>query len=152
MYEEFIRSIFIVMTRKEADRNVSKAGLYKSKSPSHRNCVEILTQLLTNKEETGKHKRHRPQSLDYLQRGLEVDWYEMFEPEIVNVHPLQQRQMLFNDISNTNDGSSPLTIRQSNTLYLLALLTHQSSWSSLQDTLDWLLSLETGKWKRYIQN
>lgn len=149
LYEEFLRSVFTVMSSRDAGSSTDELAPHKSRSLNHRNCVEILTQLLTTKEMTVNYEpRTDDHSLDALQCGLAVDWYEMFEPEVVNVHPLQQRQMLFSAVSGVSDDSSPLATRQSPNLYLLALLTHQTSWSTLQDTLDWLLTQETGKINR----
>ena len=134
------------MTSEQASGKSLDFGLSRARSLPHRNCVEILTKLLSDGD---AESQGVGQCLSALQCGLAVDWYEMFEPEVVNVHPLQQRQLLFNDRSSTSGDSRLLTTAQSPNLYLLALLTHQTSWSTLQDTLDWLLTVETGNRKRY---
>lgn len=66
--------------------------------------------------------------------GLFVDWFELVDPEVVHVHPVLQRQLLFSERMSMPEDA------QTASPYLLALLAHQASWSTLQDCLDWLLT------------
>ena len=53
--------------------------------------------------------------------GLFVDWFELVDPEVVHVHPVLQRQLLFSERMSMPEDA------QMASPYLLALLAHQAS-------------------------
>nr|XP_004666400.2 integrator complex subunit 1 isoform X2 [Jaculus jaculus] len=68
--------------------------------------------------------------------GLLVDWLETLDPEVVNSCPDLQRRLLFSRRKGKGHaGAQVLSFRP----YLLALLTHQSSWSTLHRCIRVLL-------------
>ena len=73
------------------------------------------------------------------------------DPEVVHVHPLLQRQLLFRDRASVPGWDRSLTNREerSPSGYLLGLLTHQASWDTMQDCLDWLLG-QGDSWNRFV--
>lgn len=78
--------------------------------------------------------------------GVIIDWLPVLDPDIVNICPLQQRQLLFGvgeTVGEANEQSVSARITGdrdvSEGLLLLVLLTHSGDWSTLQDSLDWLL-------------
>ncbi|KAF6280826.1 integrator complex subunit 1 [Rhinolophus ferrumequinum] len=68
--------------------------------------------------------------------GLLVDWLEMLDPEVVGSCPDLQQRLLFSQ-SQGKGHSSPQA--PSFRPYLLALLTHQSNWSTLHQCIHILL-------------
>uniref|UniRef100_A0A8C9EAZ8 Integrator complex subunit 1 n=1 Tax=Phocoena sinus TaxID=42100 RepID=A0A8C9EAZ8_PHOSS len=64
--------------------------------------------------------------------GLLVDWLEMLDPEVVSSCPDLQQRLLF---SQSHPGPQVPSFRP----YLLALLTHQSNWSTLHQCIHILL-------------
>uniref|UniRef100_A0A8C0Z4A0 Integrator complex subunit 1 n=1 Tax=Canis lupus familiaris TaxID=9615 RepID=A0A8C0Z4A0_CANLF len=68
--------------------------------------------------------------------GLLVDWLEMLDPEVISSCPdLQQRLLFFRNEGKGHPGPQVPSFRP----YLLALLTHQSSWSTLHQCIRILL-------------
>ncbi|XP_036913853.1 integrator complex subunit 1 isoform X2 [Sturnira hondurensis] len=68
--------------------------------------------------------------------GLLVDWLEMLDPEVVSSCPdLQQRLLFSRSKGKGQPGPQVPTFRP----YLLALLTHQSNWSTLHQCIRVLL-------------
>ncbi|KAM4697768.1 integrator complex subunit 1 [Rhinophrynus dorsalis] len=75
--------------------------------------------------------RSRPSS------GLLIDWLDLLDPEVISSFPDLQQRLLFS--WNKVKGSSapqPSSFRP----YLLALLTHQSNWTTLHQCISILLS------------
>ncbi|XP_028842567.1 integrator complex subunit 1 isoform X2 [Denticeps clupeoides] len=69
--------------------------------------------------------------------GLLVDWLEKLDPEVTSVCPDLQQKLLF--VLNKFNGSHG-TLVPSYRPYLLALLTHQSSWSTLHQCISAVLN------------
>ncbi|VDI74206.1 integrator complex subunit 1 [Mytilus galloprovincialis] len=74
---------------------------------------------------------------------LLVDWLELLDPEIVQLVPELQQQLLFAQQQTTSEitspsGQSQVTSPDSRS-FLLALLTHQTSWSSLHQCIHTVL-------------
>ncbi|XP_030646165.1 integrator complex subunit 1 [Chanos chanos] len=69
--------------------------------------------------------------------GLLVDWLELLDPEVTSVCPDLQQKLLFalNKAKGSSDSLAP-----SYRPYLLALLIHQSNWSTLHQCIKGLLS------------
>lgn len=74
---------------------------------------------------------------------LLVDWLELLDPEIVQLVPELQQQLLFAQQQTTSDVTSPSGQSQvtspDSRSFLLALLTHQTSWSSLHQCIHTVL-------------
>ncbi|OWF40859.1 integrator complex subunit 1-like [Mizuhopecten yessoensis] len=86
---------------------------------------------------------------------LLLDWLELLDPELVARAPDLQHQLMFSqhrrqkgskasgenptDNSPTSSDTAQLDHTYSNQAYLLALLTHQSSWSALHRSINTLL-------------
>ncbi|XP_067859035.1 integrator complex subunit 1 isoform X2 [Heptranchias perlo] len=69
--------------------------------------------------------------------GLLIDWSELLDPEVISCCPDQQQRLLFASHKMTGQqGSQPLSFRP----YLLAVLTHQSNWTTLHRCINILLS------------
>ncbi|XP_042293672.1 integrator complex subunit 1 isoform X1 [Sceloporus undulatus] len=68
--------------------------------------------------------------------GLFIDWLEMLDPEVISNCPDLQQKLLF---SWKKDESSSESGLPSFRPYLLALLTHQSSWTTLHHCIKILL-------------
>eukprot|EP00079_Xenopus_tropicalis_P030398 XP_012826387.1 PREDICTED: integrator complex subunit 1 [Xenopus tropicalis] len=71
----------------------------------------------------------------YPSSGLLIDWLELLDPEVISSFPDLQQRLLF----SWNKGSSALQ-PPSFRPYLLALLTHQSNWTTLHQCIAILLS------------
>uniref|UniRef100_A0A3B3QNR6 Integrator complex subunit 1 n=1 Tax=Paramormyrops kingsleyae TaxID=1676925 RepID=A0A3B3QNR6_9TELE len=69
--------------------------------------------------------------------GLLVDWLELLDPEVTSICPDIQQKLLF--ALNKGKGSQA-GLGPSYRPYLLALLTHQSNWSTLHQCIGALLS------------
>ncbi|XP_076072548.1 integrator complex subunit 1-like isoform X1 [Mytilus galloprovincialis] len=82
----------------------------------------------------------------HLTKGMStllVDWLELLDPEIVQLVPELQQQLLFAQQQTTSEitspsGQSQVTSPDSRS-FLLALLTHQTSWSSLHQCIHTVL-------------
>ncbi|XP_071131635.1 integrator complex subunit 1-like isoform X1 [Mytilus edulis] len=82
----------------------------------------------------------------HLTKGMStllVDWLELLDPEIVQLVPELQQQLLFAQQQTTSDVTSPSGQSQvtspDSRSFLLALLTHQTSWSSLHQCIHTVL-------------
>lgn len=69
--------------------------------------------------------------------ALFVDWLELLDPEVVRMVPELQEKLLFAKQSVTQSSKRR---EHSSQPYLLALLTHQSSWGTLHSCINSLLS------------
>eukprot|EP00095_Tigriopus_kingsejongensis_P002565 maker-scaffold2547_size14626-snap-gene-0.4 protein:Tk02565 transcript:maker-scaffold2547_size14626-snap-gene-0.4-mRNA-1 annotation:"integrator complex subunit 1-like" len=70
--------------------------------------------------------------------GLLVDWLEMLDPELIQVSPEVQQQLLFSKCLLKSSGVSARRERSAQP-YLLSMLTHQASWSKLRETINHVL-------------
>ncbi|KAK1162914.1 hypothetical protein AOXY_G17905 [Acipenser oxyrinchus oxyrinchus] len=69
--------------------------------------------------------------------GLLIDWLELLDPEVISVCPDLQQRLLFAWIKGKESmGAQTPSYRP----YLLALLTHQSNWTTLHQCISILLS------------
>uniref|UniRef100_A0A8C5R0A5 Integrator complex subunit 1 n=1 Tax=Leptobrachium leishanense TaxID=445787 RepID=A0A8C5R0A5_9ANUR len=69
--------------------------------------------------------------------GLLIDWLDLLDPEVISSCPdLQQRLLFSSNKVKAHSGSQALSFRP----YLLALLTHQSNWTTLHQCIGILLS------------
>ncbi|XP_043089819.1 integrator complex subunit 1 [Puntigrus tetrazona] len=68
--------------------------------------------------------------------GLLVDWLELLDPEVTSVCSELQQKLLFAQ----NKAKSGVSVAPSYRPYLLALLTHQSNWSTLHQCISSLLN------------
>lgn len=136
LFEDFIKAIIttLISARSRIDSESASAVWTPQQSLPLKTCSEILVQLLKEFEGVDL-------SRDNLVSGLLVDWYEILDPEVVQVHPLLQRQLLFQDRVSMPSWDRSLTSHEerSPSTYLLGSLTHQARWETLQDCLDWLL-------------
>lgn len=136
LFEDFIKTIIttLISARSRKDSESATAIWTPQQSLPLKTCSEVLVQLLKEFE------RMDP-SRGNLSSGLLVDWYEILDPEVVQVHPLLQRQLLFQDRVSMPSWDRSLTSHEerSPSTYLLGSLTHQACWETLQDCLDWLL-------------
>ncbi|XP_077172247.1 integrator complex subunit 1 [Paroedura picta] len=101
----------------------------------------VSSLLLQDREETAVKTEAEACSVKTTQlgpsSGLFIDWLEMLDPEVVSSCPDLQQRLLFS--WNKEKGSSesePPSFRP----YLLALLTHQSNWTTLHRCIEILLS------------
>lgn len=69
--------------------------------------------------------------------GLLVDWLELLDPEVTSVCSDLQQKLLF---AQNKAKSSGMSVAPSYRPYLLALLTHQSNWSTLHQCISSLLN------------
>lgn len=69
--------------------------------------------------------------------GLLVDWLELLDPEVTSVCSDLQQKLLF---AQNKVKSSGVSVAPSYRPYLLALLTHQSNWSTLHQCISSLLN------------
>ena len=68
---------------------------------------------------------------------LFVDWLELLDPDLVAMVPDLQQQLLF--ARERLQGVVRQSVGHSSQPYLLTLLTHQSSWATLQRCINCLL-------------
>ena len=70
---------------------------------------------------------------------LLVDWLDLLDPEIVQSVPELEQQLLFARQQLTTEVTSPTTKQEitspDSRSFLMALLTHQTSWSSLHQCI-----------------
>ena len=146
LFEEFLQAIAATLLSSQSTRDFHSASAVwtPQRSLPLKTCAEILIRLLKDSVSG--------QSSDYLASGLLVDWCEIVDPEIVQLHPLIQRQLLFRDKLEMSSWDRSLISgdQRSPSGYLLGLLTHQACWETLQDCLDWLLGHD-GEENRYKQ-
>uniref|UniRef100_K9IQL1 Uncharacterized protein n=1 Tax=Desmodus rotundus TaxID=9430 RepID=K9IQL1_DESRO len=110
--------------------------------PASRPVTVVSSLLLQEKEElpAGGQQDADSSSLEAVQlgpcSGLLVDWLEMLDPEVISSCPdLQQRLLFSRSKGKGQPGPHVPTFRP----YLLALLTHQSNWSTLHRCIRVLL-------------
>ncbi len=79
--------------------------------------------------------------------GLLVDWLESLDPEMVQVSDELQQKLLFSKTilrlsnnNNSNGASAASNRERTSQPYLLTMLTHQASWTSLRKTVDSVLT------------
>ena len=87
--------------------------------------------------------------------GLLIDWLKLLDPEIISTCPGLQQKLLFakeqiatrgpnpgtsaSTASEASDTGGDKPVRVSNQPYLLSLLTHQGSWTSIHKCINLLL-------------
>ena len=76
-----------------------------------------------------------------------IDWLELLDPEVIESVPELQEKLAFAHQSVMTESKRDADICSSQP-YLLALLTHQSSWTTLHNCIDRLLMDRSEK--RYI--
>ncbi|XP_071617450.1 integrator complex subunit 1 isoform X2 [Heliangelus exortis] len=105
--------------------------------PAMKPIAVVSSLLLQDKEETPVKKELDSCSTEAAwlgpSSGLLNDWLEMLDPEVISSCPDLQQKLLF---SWNKAGSQVPSFRP----YLLALLTHQSSWTTLHQCIRLLLS------------
>ncbi|XP_064449505.1 integrator complex subunit 1 isoform X4 [Mirounga angustirostris] len=110
-------------------------------SPTLRPVAVVSSLLLQEKEPQAPGESEADScSLEPIQlgpcSGLLVDWLEMLDPEVVSSCPdLQQRLLFSRSKGKGHPGPQVPSFRP----YLLALLTHQSNWSTLHQCIRILL-------------
>ncbi|XP_066544954.1 integrator complex subunit 1 [Amia ocellicauda] len=102
--------------------------------------VAMVNSLLLQESEETPMKEEAGGSLEVTKTGsssgLLVDWLELLDPEVTSVCPELQHRLLF----AWNKGKGPLGAQiPSYRPYLLALLTHQSNWTTLHQCISILL-------------
>ncbi|KAL7979401.1 hypothetical protein Chor_015425 [Crotalus horridus] len=98
--------------------------------------ISVVTSLLLQCREESLIKKEAESSSVESASGLFIDWLELLDPEIVSSCPDLQQKLLFSlDKNQDSSESEPPSFRP----YLLALLTHQSSWSTLHCCIRTLL-------------
>ncbi|XP_062999601.1 integrator complex subunit 1 [Elgaria multicarinata webbii] len=100
----------------------------------------VSSLLLQDKEEAAVKKEAESPSVETAQlgpsSGLFIDWLEMLDPEVISSCPDLQQRLLFSWNKDKGPaGPEPPSFRP----YLLALLTHQSSWTTLHHCIKTLL-------------
>ncbi|XP_027778561.2 integrator complex subunit 1 [Marmota flaviventris] len=103
-------------------------------------AIVVVSSLLQEEEPLVSGKQDTDDSLETVclgpSSGLLVDWLEMLDPEVVSSCPDLQRKLLF----SRKKGKGPAGPQvPSFRPYLLALFTHQSSWSTLHQCIRVLL-------------
>ncbi|XP_020830897.1 integrator complex subunit 1 isoform X2 [Phascolarctos cinereus] len=112
-----------------------------SKFPSTKPIAVVSSLLLQEREETsGKKELDSCSGTETAwpgpSSGLLIDWLEMLDPEVISSCPDLQQKLLFSwNKSKNHSGTQVLSFRP----YLLALLTHQSNWSTLHHCIHILL-------------
>ncbi|XP_070811006.1 integrator complex subunit 1 [Pituophis catenifer annectens] len=98
--------------------------------------ISVVTSLLLQCREESRIKKEAESSSVESASGLFIDWLELLDPEVVSSCPDLQQKLLFSwDKGKDSSESEPLSFRP----YLLALLTHQSSWTTLHGCIRTLL-------------
>ncbi|XP_041062638.1 integrator complex subunit 1 [Carcharodon carcharias] len=106
------------------------------------NPVALITMLLQQEgEESAVKMEIDGDSVEKLKpvsaSGLFIDWFELLDPEVISCCPDQQQRLLFADHKMTGQlGLQLLSFRP----YLLAVLIHQSNWTTLHRCISILLS------------
>ncbi|MEE6498168.1 hypothetical protein FKM82_002992 [Ascaphus truei] len=127
--EEFLSVLLSVAT--EATPRFTAAGP----------VAVVSSLLLQEREETPVQKGNESCSSEAARTchssGLLIDWLDLLDPEVISSCPDLQQRLLFswNKVKGT-PGSQPPSFRP----YLLALLTHQSNWTTLHQCISILLS------------
>ena len=76
--------------------------------------------------------------------SLFIDWLELLDPESIKTVPELQEKLVFARQSVMSETRQHTDMCRSQP-YLLALLTHQSSWTTLHNCIDRVLGDRTGK-------
>uniref|UniRef100_A0A8C6XX02 Integrator complex subunit 1 n=1 Tax=Naja naja TaxID=35670 RepID=A0A8C6XX02_NAJNA len=98
--------------------------------------ISVVTSLLLQCRQESCIKKEAESSSVESASGLFIDWLELLDPEVVSSCPDLQQKLLFSrDKGKDSSESEPLSFRP----YLLALLTHQSSWTTLHCCIRTLL-------------
>ncbi|XP_070617467.1 integrator complex subunit 1 isoform X1 [Erythrolamprus reginae] len=98
--------------------------------------ILVVTSLLLQCREESRVKKEAESSSVESASGLFIDWLELLDPEVVSNCPDLQQKLLFSwDKGKDSLEPEPLSFRP----YLLALLTHQSSWTTLHCCIRTLL-------------
>ncbi|XP_045318248.1 integrator complex subunit 1 isoform X1 [Leopardus geoffroyi] len=117
------------------------AALFATASPTWRPVAVLSSLLLQEKEPPAPGEPEADScSPETVQlgpcSGLLVDWLELLDPEVISSCPdLQQRLLFSRSKGKGHPGPQVPSFRP----YLLALLTHQSSWSTLHQCIRILL-------------
>ncbi|XP_067911980.1 integrator complex subunit 1 [Heterodontus francisci] len=103
--------------------------------------VALITMLLQEGEESAIKMEIDGDSAERLKpvsaSGLFIDWSELLDPEVISCCPDQQQRLLFADHKMLGQlGLQLLSFRP----YLLAVLIHQSNWTTLHRCISILLS------------
>ncbi|GFN78406.1 integrator complex subunit 1, partial [Plakobranchus ocellatus] len=139
--------------KKGLDSDIFLQGLKKLKDPE---SMELAVQQMMNgllaqgrtKEGTKLACHALAQSGSSMHEGaatLFIDWMSLLDPEIVQSNPELEQTLLFartvknKEASKTNQDAGPKKSCISSQAHLLALLTHQASWSTLIQCLTRLL-------------
>ena len=72
--------------------------------------------------------------------GLIVDWLELLDPEVTSLASALQDKLLFGRLTQPQTGTG--TKATAGPAYLRSLLTHQTRWSTIRQTIDRLLSTD----------
>lgn len=104
--------------------------------------VAVVSSLLLQEQEETPGKKGSENCSSEASRakpssGLLIDWLDLLDPEVISSCPDLQQRLLFswNKVKSPSGSQSP-SFRP----YLLALLTHQSNWSTLHQCISILLS------------
>ncbi|KAG9476970.1 hypothetical protein GDO78_002385 [Eleutherodactylus coqui] len=105
--------------------------------------VAVVSSLLLQEQEEAPGKKGSESCSSEASRakpssGLLIDWLDLLDPEVISSCPDLQQRLLFswNKVKSPSSGSQSPSFRP----YLLALLTHQSNWSTLHQCISILLS------------
>jgi hypothetical protein len=89
LLEDFCKALFSLIILQKTHHEHTDSPWNSKQSLPLKTCVEVLTTLLScESQDEGATAKD-------LSSGLFVDWLETVDPEIIDVHPLVQRQILF---------------------------------------------------------
>lgn len=77
--------------------------------------------------------------------ALLVDWLELLDPEVIRLVPELEEKLLFARQTLSSVGKAPVRTGSSQP-YLLALMTHQCSWTTLHAAINSVLSGDKHTW------
>ncbi|XP_048349441.1 integrator complex subunit 1 isoform X2 [Sphaerodactylus townsendi] len=126
--EELLAALFSV--------NVETSSRFPATGP----IAVVSSLLLQDQEETPVKKEAEACSVEIARlgptSGLFIDWLEILDPEVISSCPDFQQRLLFSwNKGKDSSESEPPSFRP----YLLALLTHQSNWTTLHHCIRILL-------------
>ena len=141
-YQELKR---ISSTDKDFEKHVKEIVEKALKKRSTKSLVNAMSRILLEEEHLtkvkGSKKDQQQQQVSSgvkAKAGLFVDWLGKLDPELVQSNPEVQQQLLFSkSILAAADNKRKLD--QTCQPYLLTMLTHQASWSSLRKTIQCVL-------------
>ncbi|XP_021703270.1 integrator complex subunit 1 [Aedes aegypti] len=116
------QSLLQVLTTNKASE-VERKGKLQLRQTSTDDMINVISTLLKN----GQEIKMEILELQFDKRGLLVDWLADADSELVHVNKEIQMDMLFN---RSLGEFRP---------YLLSLMSHQASWSTLHETVDVLM-------------